>query len=317
MDPVSHLLRMARVMANLDRHCLLGGSTKMAVPQRQRLEAQFHVLLEGECQLLMAGAVLEMKPGDFVLIPSGSPHRIITPGQGTMHTTTEVAGDSFITTHSSDGGSPVIDLFCGHYAFDSGAGAVLFRSLPDPVHVALGASPDSDRTLRMLSTLMRDEAQYTGTGTAAILSALSTVLLAMVLRATGGSATEALWTAASDPRIARTIESVLKDPGADWPIERLAREAAMSRATFLRHFTHETGMTVGVFVTRSRVMAAAELLTSSDTTIATIAGQVGYQSESAFTRAFRSEIGQTPARFRRDQRGHAGRTTPPGKSLIP
>ena len=60
-------------------------------------------------------------------------------------------------------------------------------------------------------------------------------------------------------------------------------------------------MTVGSFLARARVMAAAELLNSSDATVATIAGQVGYQSESAFSRAFRAEVGTTPARFRRDQ----------------
>jgi AraC family transcriptional activator of mtrCDE len=48
-------------------------------------------------------------------------------------------------------------------------------------------------------------------------------------------------------------------------------------------------------------MTAAELLHSTDATVATVAGQVGYQSESAFSRAFRAEVGTTPARFRRDQ----------------
>ncbi|MFJ9539809.1 cupin domain-containing protein [Streptomyces sp. NPDC101225] len=303
MDAVSHLLRLARVTAGLDRRCLLGGSTRMNVARRRHLQAQFHVLLEGECLMQVGTTVLTMKSGDLVLIPGGAPHRVITPGDGTPRTTTERAGDSFITTNSEGGGPAVVDLFCGHYTFDPGAGAVLFRSLPDPVHVSFGDAPETDKVLRMLSTLMRDEAQRDDAGTSAILSALSTVLLAMVLRTSRRSATaEALWTAASDPRIAKAIESVLDDPGADWSIERLARAAAMSRATFLRHFTQDTGMTVGAFVARARVMAAAELLGASDATVATIAGQVGYQSESAFSRAFRSEVGTTPARFRRDQR---------------
>jgi AraC family transcriptional activator of mtrCDE len=124
----------------------------------------------------------------------------------------------------------------------------------------------------------------------------------MVLRsARSATTTSALWTATADPRIAKAIESVLATPGADWTIDRLSRTAAMPRATFLRHFGHETGMTVGVFLVRARVMAAAELLNSSDATVATIAGQVGYQSESAFSRAFRAEVGTTPARFRRHQ----------------
>ncbi len=58
-------------------------------------------------------------------------------------------------------------------------------------------------------------------------------------------------------------------------------------------------MTVGAFLARARMMAAAELLTTSEAPVATIADRVGYRSKSAFTRAFRAELGTTPARFRR------------------
>ena len=73
----------------------------------------------------------------------------------------------------------------------------------------------------------------------------------------------------------------------------------MSRATFIRRFQAATGMTFGQFVTRARLMTAADLLAGSDLGVAAVAAEVGYRSESAFTRAFRSETGQTPARFRR------------------
>jgi AraC family transcriptional activator of mtrCDE len=309
MDAVSRLLRMARLRASLDKRCLLGGSTRMDVKYGE-LEAPFHVLLEGECQLRVGATLLEMRPGDVALIPSGAPHQVFTPGSGRQRGTTETAGDAFVTTRSEPhrehdgehGEAPVMDLFCGHYTFDAGAGAMLLRSLPDPVHVSFGRDPGSDEVLRMLSALMRGEAQREGTGTAAILSALSTVLLAMILRTSRGSATKAaLWTAAADTRIADAVDGILNDPAADWTIDRLSRSAAMSRATFLRHFGQQTGMTVGAFLARARLMTAAELLSATDATVGAIASQVGYQSESAFTRAFRAEAGTTPARFRRDQ----------------
>ena len=298
---VSRLLGMAQLSASVDKRCLLSGATQMDVVGCPELQAPFHVLLEGECQLQVGASVLNMQPGDVVLIPSRAPHRVITSGAGRLRGTSEVAGDAFVTTHSQRGGNAVIDLFCGHYTFDAGAGAVLFGSLPDPLYVSFGQSADSEQMLSMLSAMMRGEAQRNGKGSAAILSALSTALLAMVLRSTTGTTTTtALWTAVPDPRIAKTIESVLVKPAADWTVDRLSRTAAMSRSTFLRHFGQETGMTVSTFLTRVRVMAAAELLRSIDTTVATIAGQVGYQSESAFSRAFRAEFGTTPARFRRE-----------------
>jgi transcriptional regulator GlxA family with amidase domain len=122
----------------------------------------------------------------------------------------------------------------------------------------------------------------------------------MVLRTSRGVSTdETLWTAAGDARISEVIERVLGRPGDDWSIDRLSGVAAMSRATFIRHFTRGTGMTVGAFLVQVRLMAASELLLTTDSTVAAISAEVGYRSESAFSRAFRLAIGVTPARFRR------------------
>ncbi|MBB5788532.1 AraC family transcriptional regulator [Jiangella mangrovi] len=302
MDAVSHLLRQARLEASLDKHCLLGASTRMDVAAHGEQRAPFHVLLEGTCRLQVGSVVLELGPGDVVVIPSGSPHRVITPGPEPLRGTAETGGDAFVTTRSSTGGDGVIDLFCGHYRFGAGAGALLFRSLPDPVKVSFGQSAESAEVLHMLSALMRGEAQREGAGTAAFLSGLCTALLAMVLRTARSSSTDAtLWTAAGDGPVAAAVERILAEPAADWSIERLSREAAMSRATFLRRFARGTGMTVGAFLTQARLMAAADLLDSTGLTVAAVAMRVGYRSESAFTRAFRAAMGVTPARFRRAQ----------------
>lgn len=298
MDTVSRLLRMAQLGATLEKHCLLGAGTRMDVARYGELEVPFHVLLEGECRLYVGHEVFELRPADVVLIPSGAAHRVVTAGSGRPRGTVETEGDAFATTRSEGGGDPVIDLFCGHYTVNAGVGALLFRSLPGAIHVAFGQSAETDEVLRALSSLMRAEASREGSGTAAILAALCTVLLAMVLRTARG-ATNAVWTAATDPGIADAVGSVLAAPGQAWPIERLSHQASMSRATFLRRFVRETGMTVGAFLARARMMAAAELLTTTDAPVATIADRVGYRSESAFTRAFRAELGTTPSRFRR------------------
>jgi AraC-like DNA-binding protein len=272
----------------------------MNVAAHGQREAPFHVLLEGTCQLEVGSRTLTLHAGDVVVIPRGGPHRVITSGADSMRGITESTGEAFTTTRSENGGPPVIDLFCGHYTFGAGAGAILFQSLPEPLHVSFGQSPETDEVLRMLSVLMRGEAQREGDGTVAILSALCTALLAMMLRtARGPATTTSLWTAVADEHIARAITRILQEPGADWPIERLCREAAMSRATFIRRFGRSTGMTIGSFLAQMRLMSASELLLTTDSTIAAVAAQVGYKSESAFGRAFRVATGESPARFRR------------------
>jgi AraC-like DNA-binding protein len=291
---------MARLEARLDKRCLLSGSTRMDVAAHGAKEAPFHVLLEGTCQLEVGPKLLTLHAGDVVVIPRGGPHRVTTVGAQNEGGITEASGEAFTTTRSENGGPAVIDLFCGHFTFGAGAGTILFQSLPEPLHVSFGQSTDTDEVLRMLSVLMRREAQHEGDGTAAILSALCTALLAMMLRTARGPATDAsLWTAVADDQIGRAISRILEDPGADWTIERLSRDAAMSRATFIRRFGRSAGMTIGKFLAQIRLMSASELLLTTDSTVATVAAQVGYQSESAFSRAFRVAMGESPARFRR------------------
>jgi AraC-like DNA-binding protein len=292
---------MADLDASLDKRCVLGATTRMDVAGHGQHEAPFHVLLRGTCELQVGATRLPLRAGDVVVIPGGAPHRIVTAGPGRARGVLDTPGDAFVTTHSERGGDPTIDLFCGRYLFGAGAGAMLFRTLPDPLHVSFDGSEDDD-VLRMLSALMRGEAQREGDGTATILSALCVVLLAMMLRTSRGATTATrLWTAPTDRRIAAAIEAILDEPGADWSIDRISREAAMSRATFLRRFAQDTGMTPGTFVTKARLMHAAEQLIGSDATVASIALGVGYRSESAFSRAFRAEADMTPARFRRHQ----------------
>jgi AraC family transcriptional activator of mtrCDE len=302
MDTVSRLLDLAHLTASLDKRCVLGAATRMQVAGHERHAAPFHVLLEGTCELHVGRTRLRLRSGDVVVIPSGASHRIVTAGSGRKHGVVDIDGDAFVTTQSQQEGPPVIDLYCGRYLFGAGAGAMLFRTLPEPLHVSFGAAEETDDVLRMLSTLIRGEARHEGDGTAAILSALCVVLMALVLRSSSAATrSAALWTAASNGRVAAAVAAVLGDPGADWSIDRLSREAGMSRATFLRHFTQETGMTPGSFVTKARLMLAADLLVQGDATVASIALEVGYRSESAFSRAFSAEVGTTPARFRREQ----------------
>ena len=244
-----------------------------------------------------------MTAGDVVIISTGARHRILTAGKGPVRSVNVRDGATFTTKTSDDSSDPIIDLFCGHYTIGAGAGAILFGSLPAPTHVSLFTHERGRETLTKLSELMRAEAEHDGTGSAAIMSALCTVLIALVLRTATASSTSSgrLWTAVSDPSIMRAIQEILARPADNWSLDRLSSGTAMSRATFIRRFQASTGMTFGQFLTRARLMVAADLLDSSDRNVADVAGEVGYRSESAFTRAFRAATGQTPSQFRRSR----------------
>lgn len=181
-----------------------------------------------------------------------------------------------------------------------GAGDLLFGTLPEALHVSLGA--DGYEPLRMLSALIRREATAGGFGTAAVVSSLCNALLTMVLRSSPEQqvAGDMPWTGVDDDAVLCVIDTVLREPGRDWSITLFAARSAMSRATFIRHFTRATGMTVGQFVTRLRMMIAADLLATGHRSISAVADAVGYRSASSFGRAFRAATSTNPARFRAD-----------------
>ena len=311
MDAVSRLIRLARLEGTVDKRCLLAGRVLLDHPVAVSGEVPFHLLLEGACTLEVHGTAIDLKAGDVVLLPRGPAH-IVHSGAGRRLPVHEDRGAAFTTvrTGAGDGadGRP-IDLFCGHYAVGQGAGEIFFDTLPDIVHARLG--PDGNERIRMLSALMRAEADEVGPGSAAILAGLCDVLLAMVLRrtsSTGRAPVPQPWTALADPRLRAVTDAVLDAPGHDWTLAELARVATMSRATFARHFGHETGMTFGTFLTRVRMMAAAQLLSDTDLPVSAVASTVGYHSVSAFGRVFRSATSASPALFRRHAQ-RAGRST--------
>jgi AraC family transcriptional regulator, activator of mtrCDE len=281
MDVVSQLIRLARLQGTIDRPGLVAGRASLDLPA-SACTAPVHVLLAGEAKLELPGRTIELVAGDVVVLPRGQAHRVHAEG--------------------APGESTEIDLFSGHYAYRPGAGELLFSSLPDPLHVSFDGR--ACEPMRLLSTLMRTEAQQDAPGKQAILSALCDALLAMVLRSAPGRRLNGgkLWTAVEDERLHSAICAVLDDPGHRWTIPELAGRACMSRASFIRHFDHNTGMTVGDFLVRTRMMIAADLLAGSDKTIGSIATDVGYRSVSAFGRSFRAATGSSPARFRRDTR---------------
>lgn len=130
-------------------------------------------------------------------------------------------------------------------------------------------------------------------------------LLAYALRAYGRNALmPSGWLAlAADARLGPSVQGMLQAPAKPWAVESLGEAAAMSRATYARHFCDRAGMSVGAFVTQIRMMHACALLQDTQRGQAEIGPAVGYRSEAAFGKAFRAVLGTTPGRWRRAQRG--------------
>ena len=211
------------------------------------------------------------------------------------HTDAAHGGAEHVTADAAD-----LDLLCGRFAYTPGSSALLLNALPDPFHVSLGGV----RTLAPLQTvigLMRDEAGQRRPGALAIVTALSQALFGMALRVHGEQAdsTPGMLSLLADPRLSASVQGMLSAPQRAWTIAELGELAAMSRATYARHFNERAGMTVMDFLTQIRMTIACDLLRRTQRSAAEIGEAVGYQSEAAFGKAFQQSVGVTPGRYRR------------------
>jgi transcriptional regulator GlxA family with amidase domain len=162
-----------------------------------------------------------------------------------------------------------------------------------------GHSPEwLDLTLRFLSA----EVRAPSIGSEAVLSRLTDLIFVQAVRAWVAAQPDSHtgWVGAlSDPQIARVLGLFHKQPERPWTVATLAREVGMSRSTLARRFREILRETPLVYLSRSRLEAAAELLRTENLSLGEIAERVGYQSEASFSRAFRQHMGKPPAEYRR------------------
>ncbi|MCE4553974.1 AraC family transcriptional regulator [Roseateles cellulosilyticus] len=195
-------------------------------------------------------------------------------------------------------------LVCGFVQFDGPQAAVLAASLPAVLWLH-----DGDGAQRALLPLLLAEARRMPDpdSPGPVLQRLSDLLLMLALREplhqalqprAAGRGAHGLMALAGEPALAPLLQALLADPAADWTAERMAGELHLSRASFFRLFTQAVGQPPAQFLLALRMQLAAQRLREG-VSIARTAEQVGYQSESAFARAFQRVNGAQPGHFRR------------------
>jgi AraC-like DNA-binding protein len=265
----------------------------------------FHVVTDGRC-VIEAGRFgpVDVAPGDFVLVPQGEGHVLRTdsdaPAPDVIELPQQLVGDHYSMLQHGGGGTPTT-LVCGVVRFDHHSAHDLVRLLPPVIHLDARALPHSDwiqSTLR----LMADEAKALRPGGETIVTRLADVLVVQAIRSWLERAPEAQigWLGAlRDQQLGHAIALVHRDPAHDWSVGSLAAAVAMSRSSFAARFTELVGEPPMQYVTRSRMRMASRLLQHEACTIAEVASRLGYQSEAAFSRAFKRFVGISPGAARR------------------
>ncbi|MNF52002.1 HTH-type transcriptional activator Btr [compost metagenome] len=273
----------------------------------------FHLITEGECFVeLGPGAPVHLVAGDAVIFPQGDAHRMTSqPG---LPPATGARLDAVLARRPRQlaygGGGAITRLVCGYLACDARLAELLLNGLPSLVRVNVRGS-SAGAWLEASVRYALAEARSPRPGGEGVLAKLAEVLFIEVLRLYMNEQAEGRtgWLAGLGDRIVGTALSALhRSPAQAWTLEELARTAGTSRSVLAERFQMLVGSSPMQYLTQWRMLLAANLLCRSNAPLARIAEDVGYQTDTAFSRAFRREFGAPPAAWRRNrvQRQSAG-----------
>ena len=267
----------------------------------------FHLVTVGACRAKLDDwpETVEAHAGDVILIPGPDRHLLgsdlrLTPIDG-ERLTAESAADGDHTRVRYDGGGAPTKFVCGFLACSHSVCRPLLEALPRLLCIDVGDTA--------LSTMIRDlmqagvrESSLERAGAQSMLAKLSELMFVEAIRRyvealpPGGQG----WLAGvRDTHVGRALALLHREPLRAWTVDDLAHEVALSRSALAERFTAMVGEPPIQYLTRWRLALAAQALRSGRETITRIAESAGYESEAAFSRAFKREFGKPPAAWRR------------------
>jgi AraC-like DNA-binding protein len=265
----------------------------------------YHLLTKGRahCEVEHGPHAVDLVPGDIVVFPHGDAHilsngcpsNIVDNGQQLR----EVFSQGMALASYGGGGDATM-LVCGYMECDRELCKHFLGGLP-PVFKVNILNDHGGKWVENSIRFSAEQASANRAGSNALLARLSEALFVETLRRymvelpphqTG-------WLAgARDPGVGAALAHLHRAPDHPWTIASLAQQVGMSRSVLAERFRQYLGEPPMTYLSRWRLQLGARMLTSTSYSVARISGEVGYDSEPAFNRAFKREFGAPPARFR-------------------
>ncbi|HTF07830.1 MAG TPA: AraC family transcriptional regulator [Asanoa sp.] len=293
-DQLSEVLRLVEARSAITGGFAVGGNwtTRFEL----ELPLKFMAMVRGSAVLRTNGVArpIELGVGDVVVLNS---RRWVTlsggRGDGLSAEFTITEANTFVSVDGED----VDVLIGGHVDVNSAGVELLVAALPPVVHVR-GADAVQ---LRGLIERLYDEVVEDRIGAGFAINQHAQLLVLAVLRAYIAHAEElpAGWLRVlGDERLRPAVRVMHAEPGKPWRLEELARAAAMSRTSFAERFRAVAGTPPLAYLNAWRMLLAQRALRDAETRVGPLAIELGYTSESAFSNAFKREVGMSPLRYR-------------------
>lgn len=280
-------------------------AAKLLEPGAERVII-FHMIMEGECFVEIGKeAPVRLIAGDAVIFPEGDAHRMtsepgLAPASG-AHLEEVLSRRPRQLAYG--GGGATTRLICGYLACDARLARLFLAGLPSLVRVNVRGS-NAGAWLEASVRYALVEARSPRPGGAGVLAKLAEVLFIEVLRLymnEHGKGRTGWLAGVGDRIVGAALTSLHRSPGHQWTLEELAREASTSRSVLAERFQLLVGISPMQYLAQWRMLLAANLLRHGNAPLARVAEEVGYQTDTAFSRAFRREFGLPPASWRRNQ----------------
>jgi AraC-like DNA-binding protein len=266
--------------------------------------AHFGMVSRGNCWLSVDGITdaIPLTGGDCFLLAPGSSYTLRDDPHTSPKSFCEVAPKDGSNVIQYGGGGAPTTIISGFLSFEAASLKPLTQLLPKLILI----KADQARSLALHTTLqlLASEMVEQAPGSEVVAKRLAEVLFIQALRAhiaCGAESCNRGWLhAIFDPKIGAALKSIHENVNSAWTVESLAAAAGMSRSAFAVHFKELLGQTPLDYVTDWRMQKAIELLQQGDKKLIEVAQSVGYESDAAFSKAFKRVVGLTPGEYRQN-----------------
>lgn len=299
MDPLSEVLALLKPQLYVAGGYPIPADVAIQYPKHPGIKC--YAMLAGACWLVVEGVSqpVKLNTGDCVVLPHGRPFRFAAELSLKPMDRSEVNARRRTGSEALGAADAPGYIAGGHFALKGGPTQMLLSALPPVVHIC---SEAGKAVMRWSIERMREELSQGQPGSSLVTQHLASMMLIQALRLHLADASEANrgWLAAlADKHLSVVIANMHEKPGHPWTVLSLAESVGMSRAGFARRFRDIAGTGPLEYLTRWRMLLAADQLENSAEGLLAIAQSLGYGSESAFGKAFRRVMGCSPRQYTR------------------
>jgi AraC-like DNA-binding protein len=265
----------------------------------------YHYVAEGELHVRVEGQeAFVLRTGEVVLFPRNDLHLLgsdlaLPPAPAADIIQPPKDGGLFAIHHGGDGART--SLVCGFLGYDSDHANPVISSLPAALRLSVEEGGAAE-WIRSTFQYAAEEVAAGRPGSATVLAKLSELLFVESVRRYAETLPDSQtgWLAGlRDPYVARALALMHRDLTRPWTVDELGRQVGLSRSALADRFTHLIGVAPMHYLTNWRMQVAAQELRNRSTSLAQVANTVGYESDAAFSRAFKKAFGTAPATWRR------------------